>query len=186
MASVKDNSLLNSGWLRFLFKKQTYKNPNRKAAASLVLLALLFLPVGLLAQSMTPEVKQIGDRLACQCGSCNNQVSTCPMLNCHSSTPLREEIAGMVKQGLSAEQIVGAFVAKYGKVILAAPPTEGFDLMAWALPFVMLLLGFILIYWLITTWLSRKPVLAPNAKGQSAIPESYQKRIDRELKELDR
>ena len=153
----------------------------------MALLVLLFLPASLLlAQSMSPEVKRIGDRFACQCGNCNNQVSTCPMLNCHSSTPLREEITGMVKQGMSVDQIVAAFVAKYGKVILAAPPTEGFDLMAWVLPFVMLLLGFLLVYWLMTTWLNRKSVLAPNVKGRGAIPESYQERIDRELKELDR
>jgi cytochrome c-type biogenesis protein CcmH/NrfF len=150
------------------------------------LLMFLLLPSDLLSQAMTPEVHQIGDRLACQCGSCNNQVSTCPMLNCHSATPLREEIAGMIKQGMNPEQIVKAFVAKYGKVILAAPPAEGFDMMAWTLPFIMLLLGFIVVYWLIKTWLNRKPLLAPSVGGPGTIPESYQERIDRELKDLDR
>jgi cytochrome c-type biogenesis protein CcmH len=145
----------------------------------------LFLPSNLLSQAMTPEVHQIGDRLACQCGNCNNQVSTCPMLNCHSATPLREEIAAMIKQGMNPEQIVKAFVAKYGKVILAAPPAEGFDMMAWTLPFIMLLLGFIVVYRLIKTWLNRKPLLAPSVGGPGTIPESYQDRIDRELKDLD-
>jgi len=108
------------------------------------------------------------------------------MLNCHSATPLREEIAGMIKQGMKAEQIVSAFVAKYGKVILAAPPAEGFDLVAWTLPFIMLLFGFIVVYWLINTWLIRKPALVSSAGGRDAIPEGYQDRIDRELKDLDR
>jgi cytochrome c-type biogenesis protein CcmH len=108
------------------------------------------------------------------------------MLNCHSATPLREEIAGMIKQGMNAEQIVSAFVAKYGKVILAAPTAEGFDLMAWMLPFIMLLFGFLLVYWLIKAWLVHKPVLAPSGGGRREIPESYQNRIDRELKDLDR
>jgi cytochrome c-type biogenesis protein CcmH len=108
------------------------------------------------------------------------------MLNCHSATPLREEIAGMIKQGMNPAQIVSAFVAKYGKVILAAPPAEGFDLMVWVLPFIMLLLGFLLVYWLIKTWLKRKPLLASSAGGPGAIPEGYQDRIDRELKDLDR
>jgi cytochrome c-type biogenesis protein CcmH len=156
-----------------------------KGFCRLVLLVALLLPSNLLSQAMTPEVHRIGDRLACQCGSCNNQVSTCPMLNCHSATPLREEIAGMIKQGMNPEQIVEAFVAKYGKVILAAPPTEGFDLMAWVLPFIMLLFGFIVVYWLIKTWLNRRPLLASSAGGRGAIPESYQDRIDRELKDLD-
>ena len=91
----------------------------------------------------------------------------------------------MIKQGMSPDQIVNAFVAKYGKVILASPPAEGFDLMAWVLPFVILLLGFFLVYWLIKTWLRRKPLLVPSAGGPGAIPESYRDRIDKELKDLD-
>ena len=91
----------------------------------------------------------------------------------------------MIKQGMDPEQIVKAFVAKYGKVILAAPPAEGFDMMAWTLPFIMLLIGFILVYWLIKTWLNRKPLLASNVGGHRTIPENYQDRIDRELKDLD-
>jgi len=87
---------------------------------------------------------------------------------------------------VKAEQIVSAFVAKYGKVILAAPPAEGFDLVAWTLPFIMLLFGFIVVYWLINTWLIRKPALVSSAGGRDAIPEGYQDRIDRELKDLDR
>jgi len=151
-----------------------------------VALIVFVLVANLLSQAMTPEVKRIGDRFACQCGSCNNQVSTCPMLNCHSATPLREEIAGMIGQGLNADQIVSAFVGKYGKVILAAPPAEGFDLMAWILPFIVLLSGFALVYWLIRMWLARKPALASGSVGPPEIPESYQKRIERELKDLER
>jgi len=92
----------------------------------------------------------------------------------------------MLRQGMNAEQIVSAFIVKYGKVILASPPGEGFDLMAWTLPFIILFLGFILVYWLIKTWLKRKPALAVSAGGQGTIPESYQNQIDRELKDLDR
>ena len=93
---------------------------------------------------------------------------------------------GMVRQGLNADQIVSAFVDKYGKVILAAPPAEGFDLMAWILPFIVLLSGFVFVYWLIRVWLIRKPALASGTAGTSEIPESYQKRIERELKDLER
>jgi len=165
------------------FSGRTLRGMRRSTHIGLI---VLLLAANLLAQSMTPEVKRIGDRLACQCGSCNNQVSTCPMLNCHSATPLREEIAGMVRQGLNADQIVSAFVDKYGKVILAAPPAEGFDLMAWILPFIVLLSGFVFVYWLIRVWLIRKPALASGTAGTSEIPESYQKRIERELKDLER
>ncbi|PYV44298.1 MAG: hypothetical protein DMG06_06950 [Acidobacteria bacterium] len=154
-------------------------------ASGAALLMLFVLSSSLPAEIMTPEVKQVAERFACQCGSCNNQVSTCPMLNCGSATPLREEIASKLKQGMNEQQIVNAFIAKYGKVILPAPPPEGFDLVAWTLPFFALVAGFIFIYALIRTWLHRRVSVSAGAGPNGAIPETYQKQIERELKNLD-
>ena len=44
---------------------------------------------------------------------------------------LRTDIAA----GMTDEQILSAFVAKYGATVLAAPPAHGFDLVAWIAPF---------------------------------------------------
>ena len=59
------------------------------------------------------------------------------MLHCGSANPLRSEIDQKLQAGLTEEQIVDDFVGKYGKVILAAPTGEGFDLVAWTLPVVL-------------------------------------------------
>ena len=154
-------------------------------ASGPALLMLFLLSSSLPAEIMTPEVKKVAERFACQCGSCNNQVSSCPMLNCGSATPLREAIASKLKQGMNEQQIVNDFVVKYGKVILPAPPAEGFDLVAWTLPFFALLTGFIFIYALIRTWLRRKVSMAPGIGPDGSIPETYQRQIERELKDLD-
>lgn len=98
---------------------------------------------------------------------------------------MREEIASKLKQGMNEQQIVNDFVIKYGKVILPAPPAEGFDLIAWTLPFFALLTGFIFIYALIKAWLHRDVSVASGTASSGSVPEAYQKQIERELKNLD-
>jgi len=160
------------------------RRPRGLFAFPIALLALFLLALESPAQ-MTPEVKKVGEVFACQCGSCNNQVSVCPMLNCSSATPLREEIAAKLKEGMNEQQIIEAFVAKYGKAILSAPPTRGVDLAAWTLPFVMLLLGLIVVFVIIRTWLQPRRAEPAGAPGDVPIPEAYQKQIERELKNFD-
>ncbi len=153
---------------------------------SMVFLISLLLVSDSPSQVMTTEVAKIADRFACQCGSCSNQVSTCPMLECGSAVPLRQEIASLIQQGMTEQQIVSAMVTKHGKVILAAPPASGFDLTVWTLPFVMLAAGLLIVYVTIKAWLRRRPVLAVGNVGSDfSVPEDYRKKMERELKEFD-
>ena len=148
-----------------------------------VLIVLAHIEIGH-SQIVSPEVRKISERFVCQCG-CNEQLSVCAMLNCGSATPLRTEIAELLKQGKTEREIADVFVAKYGKVILAAPTTQGFDLTAWTLPFVMLFLGLVLIYFLIKAWAKRNTLAVLESGASAEIPEDYQHRIERELKDLD-
>jgi cytochrome c-type biogenesis protein CcmH/NrfF len=150
----------------------------------MVVILSLHLPSLLLAQVFPPEVKKASEAFVCQC-NCNHQLSACGMVNCGSATPLRQEIAGHLKEGKTQQQIVDAFVAKYGKVILSAPTTQGLDLAAWMIPFVVLLLGLILVYVLIKAWVQRRPVLAQAGGKAVSIPESYRERMERELKDFE-
>ncbi|HVN79128.1 MAG TPA: cytochrome c-type biogenesis protein CcmH [Terriglobia bacterium] len=136
------------------------------------------------AQIVSPEVMKISERFVCQCG-CSEQLSVCAMLNCGSATPLRAEIAELLKQGKTEKEITSIFVAKYGKVILAAPTTQGFDLTAWTLPFVMFVLGLALIYYLIRLWARPRAVPAVESGSMAEVPQDYQQRIESELKNLD-
>ena len=63
-------------------------------------------------QLVTPEIRRVGDKLACKCGVCNNTVATCQMLECHYSLPARQKIDAMQKLGQSDEVIVASFVKK--------------------------------------------------------------------------
>jgi cytochrome c-type biogenesis protein CcmH len=155
----------------------------RSLVLKFVLIVLVFLiPSRQFGQVFSPEVRNASEAFVCQCG-CNHQLSACGMLNCGSATPLRTEIQEHLKQGKTQQEIVQAFVAKYGKVILAAPTTQGFDLAAWLTPFAALAFGLILIYFVIKVWIQRKPALA-GAPSTPAIPDTYREQIEKELKDL--
>jgi cytochrome c-type biogenesis protein CcmH len=155
----------------------------RSLVLKFVLIVLVFLiPSRQFGQVFSPEVRNASEAFVCQCG-CNHQLSACGMLNCGSATPLRTEIQEHLKQGKTQQEIVQAFVAKYGKVILAAPTTQGFDLAAWLTPFAALAFGLILIYFVIKVWIQRKPALA-GAPSTPAIPDTYRDQIEMELKDL--
>ena len=89
----------------------------------------------------------LNHRLMCTCG-CAEILGECNHVGCQNSTgelnELREGIAG----GKSDQEILASFVGKYGAVVLAAPTTQGFDLVAWIAPFAVFgaaLLGTILL-----------------------------------------
>jgi len=71
------------------------------------------------------------------------------------------ELRVMIGAGKSDQEIFDQFIAKYGTVVLAAPTTHGFDLVAWIAPFAVFgaaLLGTVL---LVRRWsVGATPVMA--------------------------
>jgi len=165
---------------------QTAFNVCALALSCLLLVVLLMGSVpNVHAQVFPTAVKRVADDFVCQCG-CNHQLSACGMVNCGSAVPLQEEIQGYLRQGKSHQEIRDIFISKYSNLILSAPTTHGFDLTAWTMPFVMLFLGFVLVYFLIRVWARRKPALAMEGHGAApAIPDTYQQQIEKELKDFD-
>ena len=152
------------------------------------LLATL-LAVATLAQSssvlLTPEIRRVGGRLACLCGSCNNTVGDCPMLECHYTKPAREKIASMQKLGMNDDQIVDAMVKERGLQALAAPPEEGFHLLAWVMPWIAVSLGLVAI-WLFIRRLNRKKLAAESAPElDPEVLNRYRDNIEKDLAKLD-
>jgi cytochrome c-type biogenesis protein CcmH/NrfF len=148
----------------------------RRVSKALLWLALAMWPSAQWAQVFPPEVKKASEPFVCQC-RCNHQLSACDMFGCGSAIPLREEIQEHLKQGKSQQQIVDAFVAKYGQNILSAPPKS-----AWVTPFAVLSCGLILVFFVIKAWTQRKPRLA--AASRVTMPDAYRDRLEKELKDL--
>lgn len=80
-------------------------------------------------------IKQIEQRLHCTCG-CNLDIYTCRTtdFSCTYSPELHREVLALHDQGKSAQQILDAFVTKYGEKVLMAPEPVGFNLVGYLLP----------------------------------------------------
>lgn len=81
------------------------------------------------------RIKAIEQRLACTCG-CTLDIFTCRTTDftCTYSPELHREVVDLDRAGKSAEEILDAFVAKYGEKALMAPKPEGFNLWGYLLP----------------------------------------------------
>ena len=112
----------------------------------------------------------------------------CPVCNTtldQSSSPaarqIKNFIALRIESGDSKDQIKDNLVAEYGPQILAAPPTEGFDLLAWLLPLVGLVGGALVLAVLAWHWSRRRE---PRA-GSPALSPALERRVDEELARFD-
>lgn len=131
-----------------------------------------------------PEVRRIGDRLACLCGSCKNTVATCTMLGCHYSAPTRQKISQLHKEGKTDDEVVAAIVKENGKQALSVPPAEGFGLAAWLMPPIAALAGLGFVAWFIRR--NRKPAGADTAPALTdAEVEKYRLEAERDLDRFD-
>ena len=130
-------------------------------------------------RDISREYKEACDKLVCQCG-CNEQLSVCAMQNCSSATLMRAEIRERLQKGDTVDQIVDSFVARYGKKVLSAPTTKGFDLSAWIMPFVILCLGLVVVVWVAVR------MARPAAESVVPEPPPVDPRVEEELKEFEK
>jgi cytochrome c-type biogenesis protein CcmH len=151
-------------------------------AAPLGGLALVFsLALGgdlTLCAAERPTLATISQGLTCQCG-CGLTVANCNHPTCSFSVPVREQIESMIGKGESGAQIIAFYRQKYGEKILSAPTTEGFNLVAWVMPFLVVLLGGAVIVYSANRWRSRPTAGDPSA---AASPQADGTQFDAELK----
>ncbi len=129
-------------------------------------------------------VNQVSQGLTCQCG-CGLTVANCNHPQCSFSVPLRGEIEAMISRGETREQILAYYRHKFGEKILSAPTTEGFNLLAWTMPFVAIVLGGGFITLAFTRWRAAPTPgeKSPLQSESSAFDSDLRRRLENELKE---
>ena len=137
-------------------------------------------PVALLSRS--PVERELQGQLVCMCGTCGRQrLNEC---TCSRAEEMRIELAGLIKSGMNADQVVKYYVEKYGsEEVLAAPINRGFNQLLWALPYAVGGIGIIVIGTAAVRWSRRKAgVQAAPATGTDT---ELERRLDDELRDLD-
>jgi len=133
---------------------------------------------------LDPSVRRVGEKLACLCGGCKNSVGSCPMLGCHYATPMRERIRTGLASGQSDQQIVDAVVKEQGIQALVTPPAEGFNILAWIMPFIMIALGLLAVAFFIKR-MSAKRAAASAPDIPDEVLDRYHDQIEKETSKLD-
>ncbi len=136
------------------------------------------------------EVQAIEQRLACNCG-CTLDVFTCRTtdFSCTYSPALHREVLALRESGKTAQEILDAFVAKYGEKALMAPRPQGFNWVGYLLPGAAILAaGAGLIAVISRRRMAVAAGSAPPATGSTvasnATPEELE-RLRRELSEVE-
>jgi cytochrome c-type biogenesis protein CcmH len=137
--------------------------------------------------AVRPTVNEVAEGLTCQCG-CGLTVANCNHPNCEFSVPVRAEIAKMIGHGMTRAEIISFYRNKYGEKVLSSPTMQGFNLLAWIMPFFAVGIGGVFVGFAVHRWRSR-PAAGPAQESSSAREQTAQfdpelkRRLDDELKE---
>ena len=162
------------------------------AVAALALTMVLMAPVRP-ARAAAASGQEIAEGLTCQCG-CGLTVANCNHPNCSFSVPTREHIDAMLAKRMGRAEIIAYFRKQYGEKILSAPTTQGFNLLAWTMPFAALLVGGGLVVLMMGRWRGGPSSTAQSPEDSSSgnsdnsgkpnEPKSaLRERLERELRE---
>jgi cytochrome c-type biogenesis protein CcmH/NrfF len=146
----------------------------KSAQAFLLAIAVCF---SLGASNSSARFNDLGHRMMCTC-SCAQILGECNHVGCPASGPMLKELTAAIDSGLTDQEILSSFAAKYGATVLAAPTTHGFDLVAWITPFAVFaaaLLGTIL---LVRRWSAARNLTPAHAVDSSI--EAMRQKIRRE------
>ena len=118
--------------------------------ALVVALALVLAPAALASEERPTQAELEGELV---CPTCHTTLD-------QSNAPVALRMKAFVRQRIAAgdtkSEIKGQLVAQFGKGVLAAPEKKGFDLLAWVLPIVGLVVGAGVLSVLLWRW-TRRP-----------------------------
>ena len=131
--------------------------------------------------------RDLQQNLICMCGTCGRQLlSQC---QCGYAQNMRKELAALVGEGRTREQVVAYYIAKYGsQEPLAQPIDKGFNRLAWAVPYVLGATGLIVTGFVAVRWTRRgKTASAAAAVSEPRTPvdPALESRLNDELSNLD-
>jgi len=157
----------------------------RNIIIGLSLFTLLFTDLAVAApfhneEALQQKAREINNLIMCPL--CAGQ--TIAQSSNETSRQMRDLVLKKLRQGESKEEILQYFESRYGERILAKPNKKGFNLILWVLPFGLVSLAAIVIYFLIRRWSTRVPV-APGAHLDEDQLDEYKERLEKELKQFD-
>ncbi|HYM22869.1 MAG TPA: cytochrome c-type biogenesis CcmF C-terminal domain-containing protein [Vicinamibacterales bacterium] len=128
--------------------------------------------------------KQLQHEIVCTCGACGHaSIAECRKDPCGVSHEMRGEVAALLDQGKTHDEVIQAVLAKYGnEEMLGAPIDKGFNRLVWLFPYLMAGVGIVVIGFAAVKW-TRHP--EKPAEALPAADPDLDDRINDELRDLD-
>jgi cytochrome c-type biogenesis protein CcmH len=127
----------------------------RTVTALLLLAALLLLPAHAMAAPQRASLSDLEDEVMCLVCGTTLSVSESPQADRE-----RALITRLIDQGKTKQQIKDELVAQYGTAVLATPSDSGFDIAAWLVPGLSVILAAAAIAIAVLRWRRKKPAAA--------------------------
>lgn len=151
------------------------------AATSIIALAVAG---GAFASEERPTLDELEREVVCPvCAP-----ETLAMSNSPVAERMRAFIRGRIAAGDTKSEIKAKLVAEFGEGVLAAPPTRGFNLLAWLLPLVAAALAAGVVGVLAVRWQRARDEPAeadPSRNGRGPLDPDLERRLDEELARFD-
>jgi cytochrome c-type biogenesis protein CcmF len=179
-----------------MFAVAMARMPAGTGAATTALLLVLLLPGLVHAQHVenpnqvtavprSELERDLQSEIICMCGTCGRKrIGEC---TCGLAAQMRDEVARLVGEGKTREQVYDYYIAKYGsQEPLASPLNKGFNRLAWLFPYMMGATGAMILGVVAFRWSRREGSdPADNAGSGTAEDRVLNERLDDELRDLD-
>ena len=148
----------------------------------LLLAALVALALAAPALAAPPTLSDLEDEVVCP---------TCKVTLDQSDAPVADRMRAFIRARIAAgdskQEIKDELVAQFGPRVLAVPEKRGFDLIAWVLPIVGVLVAAGIVAFAAWRW-SRSPApeeIPVASNGRGGLPPELDRRVDEELARFD-
>lgn len=141
----------------------------RRALSALLAAFLLLAPASALGLTVSDVSKEL------RCVTCGTPLD---VSNAPAAQRMKALIQLRIDQGWEKQRILDEFVGEFGRQVLATPPKEGFDLVAWLLPALAVAAGLTAVPFVARAWARRRP---RPPETQPVLRDEDRRLVDREL-----
>ena len=149
----------------------------------LAALALALVAAAPAAAQERPTLADLEDEVICPTCNTTLELSSSPVAD-----RMRAFIRARIEAGDSKAEIKRKLVAEFGEGVLAAPPREGFNLLAWLLPIGGALTAAVALAFAARRWRQSGPsvrVAGAGTNGRAPLDPALERRVDEELARFD-
>jgi cytochrome c-type biogenesis protein CcmF len=127
--------------------------------------------------------RRLENDILCTCG-CLAPMGSCQMRpNCHRYDEQAAQLEALLTQGQDYDAVKASFVREFGsQAILAAPLDQGFNRLAWGLPYGIAIVALGAVFFIARRW-SRAPRAV--TQDEAVVDPRLDERLDDELRNLD-